>query len=1258
MAIDYNSIYNQIQNPQNLEEQENQEELLRNQELSSIYNRMHGGSTSTEKTPAGYDENIGSVYQEINKSFDSPIKSTGKKSLTELANDDEFSTRAERFLEGIKSNNNIFEYLRDSEYSLSSSIVRSFQAGNWTEEQKQDYNYLSNQFQNAKLKGIKEHAGLIKDLGFDLVADPLNVLALLFAIPSGGQTLVGRAALGEAARQGTKQLIKQSVKSSAPLAKVSALEGATWSGLHDYFLQDISVDTGLMTEIDLSQSAFSGLVGGLAGGMIGGGVGAGIAAKEGKKYLRFAEKEFKYANNSNVEIGGPKLRKEVEDQYNIDQELDVETSQGRLEKITEDTIEKFDKSQDALEGIALKLFGKSTSEFKKYVEDNPEIADILRKLRYDWDVGLLKEGDQGATKVKLVDGTESEFTYGEFYGRLTGKYLHGLQKIFNPLGYTGFWGKLTTEKNDALAVLLRDKTLNSNNADVKLRGDEYIYMDVNRLDNKNVYTEKTVKLTPALKKAYKELRIILDEGYTDADKVGLFRKGTVNKNGFLPRLYKFDVLDKNKDEFADILIAKGHANPVNEKDLVPFDVTNPDGTVDTILGSQKGQLGKDEEVFGRNFLNDANGDMEVAQRLKANQIVDDMLKERFTPYEIRVDGKSNSNGFLQPRRFDNIQDNEISKFLENDVEVILTNYFSNLSQSVSRKKYFGATEAEFIKKQLSPISEKMFKARNEDGSRKYTSDEVNNLQKGLKRLYARATGIDTFSDYGLKKNKYARGAKDWIILSQQASLLPFATLSSVTEPLILLSRASATDAPAVLKDIAVSMGKQTKQSFERLFKAIYRGTTGKETKGFSDLADEQWDELYQTGLALEQSVMERIEGLAGEALENPKLKKAQQVFFHSNLLTPWTKGVQLASFTTGKRIIKQHAEKLATGKTAYGKLTTGKRKQVIKELNQLGIDENEAVAWYNKSLDSNGLYDESLAKGLDGRGNLIQGGNGDFYKNNVLGGANRFVKEIILAPRAAEANRPDWFGRPDAQFLIQFAGYPTVFNNTILKRFLNEVSPALRDKNSKYGIKPNTTAFHNAPKTAITALLMTAVAHVGNEIRSNGKASIDYKTGRRKPEEEILYSAVRRWGGLGPYDYMYRYTEESDRNVGQGTALLKSIGGPFPQDVIDMVLYRKGLGEVIVTNAPYYGAYDNIFGDGTKKKIRAMARGTYKKDKPSYEQLIKYSKGGIVKNVPNVTDEPDEMKSRVTGQPFNATSEAAQDIEDRELKGQMKGLGL
>ena len=63
---------------------------------------------------------------------------------------------------------------------------------------------------------------------------------------------------------------------------------------------------------------------------------------------------------------------------------------------------------------------------------------------------------------------------------------------------------------------------------------------------------------------------MLDEGYVDANNVGLFKTGTIRKAGFFPRLYKYDQLDQNKEEFADILIAKGHADPVNKKRLNTF----------------------------------------------------------------------------------------------------------------------------------------------------------------------------------------------------------------------------------------------------------------------------------------------------------------------------------------------------------------------------------------------------------------------------------------------------------------------------------------------------------------------------------------------------------------------------------------------------------------------------------------------------------------------------------------------------------------
>lgn len=1251
MAIDYESIYNQIQSPQN--NLENEEEVLRNQELASLYARLHGGDKSLpqEEEPLGYNENVGQIYSKIQQSVGVPSIGSGKKSLTDLANDEEFSTTAQRFLQSIGENDNIFEYLRDSEYSLSSAITRAIQANEWDEQQKQDYNYLNQQFQNAELKGVKEHLGLIKDLGIDLVFDPLNALALLFAIPTGGTTLAGRAALGEAARQGAKQLIKQSVKSTKPLAAITAAEGATWTGLHDYFLQDIAVDTDMMDRIDLNQTLFSGLIGGLTGGVLGAGIGAGVAARQGSKYAKFVEKEFKHSNVSDIDFVGPRTREQVETDWKIDQELDVESSLGPKGQITEKTIKAIDATKDKARTGLNFLFGKSTSEMVKFVEDLPEIGNFLRKLRYDWDAGLLKEGTEGATKAKLADGTESVRTYGEFLGRLQGKYMPSLAKIFNPIGYDGFFGRLESKANKALNILLSDSDLTVRNIDDKIVNGQFYYREIERINGQNVVQQRTLDVTPEIVEAYKGLRNLLDEGYSDASLVGLFRKGTVRKAGFFPRLYKYDVLDKNKDEFADILIARGHADPINEKELIDIEITNPDGTIDILKGSRKGQLGKDEEVFGVDFLDLANGDITIAKQLKAYRIIDDMLKERFTPFELRKKGRSNANGYLQPRRFTDIEDWEISKFLEDDVEIILNNYFTNLSQSIARKKYFGATLREFNKLELAPIINKMIAARNKDGSKKYSRAEIDKVTSSLERIYSRATGLETFSNFAINKNKYLRKAKDVIILSQQASLLPFATLSSITEPLILLSRAGGTDGLPVVGEIFKGIKTQTTASFDRLFKAVQR-STGKTTKGFKDLSDEAWDEIHQTGLAFEQAVMERIEGLAGEAIESPTMKRWQEFFFNSNLLAPWTKAVQLASFNTGKRIIKQHAEKLATGKTAYGNLTASKRKQIIKELRQLGIDENEAIDWYNKSLDVNGLFDDSLAKGFKSESNA------KFYSESYLGGANRFTKEIILNPRAAEANRPDWFGRPDAQFLIQFAGYPTVFNNTILKRFLNELSPVKRDANKKFGLRYNEGFAHTAPKTVMTAILMTAVAHVGNEIRSNGKATIDYTTGKTKSDEEILASAVRRWGGFGPFDYAYRYREEEERNVGPLTSFMKSVGGPFPQDILDAVLYRKGFAEFLVPNAPYYGSYDLIFGEGTRKKLRAMARGTYKDEKPSTEPMFKYAKGGIVKNVSNVTDEPDEMKSRVTGEPFNSTAEFVQDEEDRALQAQMESLGL
>jgi len=1251
-----------------------EEEEEKKLNLSSMYQEMF----QPKEAPIGYSQltDLDNVIKSETKPT-SIYNTKKKKSLTELYEDEEFSTRSERFLEGVGSNDNIFEYLRDSEYSLSSAMVRSFQTGKWTDEQKEDYVYLKNEFNNTELKGFKEHFGLVKDIVGDVVLDPLNILAAMFAIPSGGVTGGGRAAIGKALQQSTKAFTEANLKkdiikkTGKEYALYGSAEGFGWGGLHNYFMQDMNVDLGLVDKIDLSQTAASGLIGGVAGGLLG----AGIGGAMGKRHSKFAAKEFMYANEDAVSFIGPKQRKielenweidqatrEVEDLdlvgqdedifFNMDNDLDFTLSmKQRIKETVRNNIPKLKKkNQHQLNWLMARTTGKATTEFLEDAKTSPLLQNFLRKMRHDYDVGTFVEGERSIKKAKLRNGEESPWSFGEFIGRKFGQYHYGLNKALNNLYRTGWQAKIIDKQNDALYALLSDKNIGVKSGQGKRTIDKILSEGGEYRSGANLY-----KIDADIANAYTGIRNLLDDSFDEAQALNLFQPNTINNGGFFPRLYKFDVLLRKQSVFVDKLIKSGHADTINDKAII--EVITEDGSV--VKGNAAGDMGLDSEIFelqgkyGVTSFEELSEKLlkekkrpytkieidEGAKRLKAEEIVNSMIDQRFTPYELRKAGANNSLGFFQSRRFNKLKDSDISEFLETDVQQVLENYFTNMAQSQGRKKYFGNTLREFQTEKLAIVEELQAGGM--------SIIEANKVGDGIEKMFKRVTGLETFSDSIFKNNTFGKNFSDIVKFSQQAAHLPFATLSSITEPLILLSRASPGDTKNTLNTIRKSIVKEGSNSFDRMWKFMQMAN-GKKVKGWKDVDDEVWGELYQTGLALEQSVQERIEGLAGEALNNQWAKKAQQFFFKSNLLTQWTKAVQLASFTTGKRLIKQNTEQLYYGKTLTGRKLTDVNKQYLtKQLNELGIDDKEALTWYKNSLNKHGKYDLNKARGMDGAGNVVKDRynnvsfNADFYSQNVIGGANRFTKEIILNPSTAEANRPLWFSSPAAQFLVQFAGYPTVFNNTILKRFVNE------------SVKYKETA---TPKILATSILMTAVAHVGNEIRSNGKATLDYETGKTKSDLAIIGDAARRWGAYGPADYGYRFESEISRNVGPVAGTIKAVGGPVVQDVADAILYRKGLGEITATNLPYYSAYDLFFGEGTKKELRRYVSGRKPKKEPKFKPL--FSKGGIVKNVPNVTDEPDEMQSRVTGEPFNATSEAAQDIEDRELKGQMKGLGL
>jgi len=1186
-----------------------------------------------DRTVAGYSDII-----ETNQpsSYSPNVSTSGKKSLTQLENDPEFAKIANRFLESIGEDDDIFEYLRDADYSLSSAAVRAIQTNSWNEQQASDYVYLRDQFANAELSGFKERFNFVKDFTVDVFTDPLNILAAIFAGPTLGASIAARGALAVAAKQGAKkftarQLAKRKALRTAKVkraakagAKIGAIEGAAWTGPHEYFIQDIDIDLGAREEIDAGVILGMTALGGAFGGALGGGI-AGVSGLRNSRYLN--DKKYKYTNENTVHDAGQQPRKEVLEDSRFDQ---ARMKAGELFDKVSAPIKSYAKklNADPLYKIIANTVGKPTTQFLNQLKDSKALGDVLALFRYDYDSTLLSQGRKG------VKGD----SYGSFLTHLHGKYLGGLQQATKKLDRRGLknWiglrtgNKIDRNLNDQLATMLRDEKLTVNNV----------------LNLKNSTYKGQFKVTDEVLETYTKLKTLLNEGYKEGKTSGLFLKNTGYTAGYLPRLFDYSYLMKNRDRFEKLLIKSGHADPNNAKTTTKvFDDAGKEiKSVETTV---------DGSAFGKDFLEEAGGDMALAQQKKAKQIVDDMLEYKSTPFELKSANQSGSRtGFIQARRFRKLKDEEIKDFLEGDVEVILEDYFTNLSQGIARTKTFGKTIADFDKRHVQPVRKELIasgikRGRKNAGIKKgaKTPSEIrekaiadaDKVAASLHKMHRRVTGIET----PRIKSRWGSNTNDFIKLTQQMAHLPFVTLSSITEPFILYSRAGITDVPQVTKDIFTSIGKEVGNNIDKTVRSIQR-MRGKSTKnidsvtGLKELDDADWKELYQTGLGLEQALQERIAGLAGEAMESSLLRQTSNNFFKVTFLTQWTKSVQLASFITGKRLIRQRAQALyehQSGKKLIkltGDSKTSTTKYYRQQLNDLGVDEDEAIRWYKNSLDQNGNFNQTLAEAQD------------FYHDKITKGASRFATEIILNPSTAQANRPLWFSHPAAQLLVQFAGYPTVFSNTILKRYFNESinSPA-----------------QAIPKVVMASVVMGTIAHLGNTLRSQGENLYDYDTGERKDEAELVVEAVRRYGGLGPYEYAYRFAQDTERDVGQVATLLKMATGPFPQDVIDGVLFRRGLFEVSLQNIPFYQALPSE----TRKKLRKIGRewdkGKKDEDKKQEKRPYYYAKGGLVYDVPKVGNEPDEIKMRGVDATYNEVAGVIlKDEEDRGITKQMAEL--
>ena len=532
---------------------------------------------------------------------------------------------------------------------------------------------------------------------------------------------------------------------------------------------------------------------------------------------------------------------------------------------------------------------------------------------------------------------------------------------------------------------------------------------------------------------------------------------------------------------------------------------------------------KKRELFENKLVDEG-----IVTRDEVKGVVDGMLNKQNELYG------SHSNLLTQSRVFKDLNDNEFEEFLTNDLVPVATNYYMNAARSIQIKKSFlgpgkdvgvvGKTEAEnlilfkksnedqFIERFINPIDDELITARGTGLTAKDKKDILN--------VFKSITGQVDYFDSGL-----IQGIYDTTKLANAVAYLPLATISSVTEALIPFAKAPASSAFKGIQD-GVTKGHK-----------IFTDEVGQLLKEKHKLSDDAIRrEMNSVFIAVDEAMGDVTNRLSGEGLQNEFLKKQARRFYRFNLLVPWTKTVQLASFSTGKDLIRNNLQLLNKGG-----LSKNKKEKLEGELFDLGIDITKGRNW--------------LTKG---------GKTDDPYYRDIIKGAGRFTNSIILQTSREFGTVPTYMTNPKVDIFTQFLRYPTVFGNTVLKNFARD---AITDPTA------------NAPKIAAFAVMATNVAKATNYWRTSeeNRERID----KEGEDWRDTLKAFQRVGLLGPLEYGVRVTE--GLSYGQNPLLATAgVGGPVINDIIGLAFYNRGLLETAARKAPLIGTkniFDRTVGD-------------------------------------------------------------------------------
>lgn len=481
---------------------------------------------------------------------------------------------------------------------------------------------------------------------------------------------------------------------------------------------------------------------------------------------------------------------------------------------------------------------------------------------------------------------------------------------------------------------------------------------------------------------------------------------------YFPRVYKRAVLESDKGRAEFIKTLGRHGIDAVEADVIATKIANTDGI------------------------------LMVERSAKTERFDPAKPQEKQTSGRMLRDRARMQKNIETARKLTNIPDAELSLFLENNVPAVLVRYVTGVVRRAEYARIFGAGEGRLN----AMIRDSIVEAA--QAGRPMRPAEI-------KRIYDIADAMQ--SGYRPIQSHVGRTANTLTSSYQLIRTLPLATISSLSEPFLIIARGRPGALP---KAIAETLKHTVHETIRTVFRKFPKAEA---TKALEDI-----------GLGLDAALAERLTASFGG-----EVTKVTNAFFKLNFLHQFTRFNRVLGNEVGKLMVERHLKDMVKG------IGERRARQIRHELAELGVDASEGVAWIKRgALKDDSFFETVKAAGL------------------------RFTNEVVMNPRPT--NRPMWHSNPHYHLISQLKGYQTVFGNTTLKRWYD----LLFNRGGYEGAR-------NAVKIASVGILMTYTAVLGNEIREfikygpGGNPKFKAETPAR-----TIYRAMERAGFLGVFQFV------------------------------------------------------------------------------------------------------------------------------------------